>query len=199
MYTRTRALLVVWSGLIVAVAALAGCGIAHRTQAQDQANLQAARNAQLVTQSDFALADCNAKFPAGNPKIQVARMRCLNDALAIQMPIFGPYQDLMQTWMAARMAVAEQIQNRKMTIAEGDAIIAEKWSQVVSESERRQNATQSVIAQQGAAAAQQSAAAAANTAARAAPIFPPIPPATNPLVSCISTPTPGGGSFTTCN
>ena len=133
MYTRTRALLVVWSGLIVAVAALAGCGIAHRTQAQDQANLQAARNAQLVTQSDFALADCNAKFPAGNPKIQVARMRCLNDALAIQMPIFGPYQDLMQTWMAARMAVAEQIQNRKMTIAEGDAIIAEKWSQVVSE------------------------------------------------------------------
>jgi hypothetical protein len=58
------------------------------------------------------------------------------------------------------MMVAEKVQNGKMTIVEGNAAVAEKWSQAVSESQRRRNATLSVAAQQEAAAAQGSAASA---------------------------------------
>ena len=136
--------------------ALEVCGIAQRIHAQQQAKEQAVLNEQLVEQSNIAIADCNSKFGAGNPKIQVARTQCLNDALAIRMTTFGPYQDLMQAWMADRMVVAERVQNGKMTIAEGNALIATKWSQAVAESERRRNATESVMAQQNAAAAQRS-------------------------------------------
>ena len=73
--------------------ALAGCGIAKRMEAQEQAK-------QLAAQSDAALADCNAKIPASNPKTVVARVKCLNDAMAIRMPLFGTDQDLALAYMA---------------------------------------------------------------------------------------------------
>jgi hypothetical protein len=138
-----------------------------------------------------AIMDFNTKLPGGIPKTAVARMQCLNDAIAIRMPTFGPDQDLAQAWLAERMVVAERIQNAKMTIAEGNAVIAEKWSQAVSESQHRRNATQSVIAQQNAAAAQQEAASAASTAAWAS-----VMQATRPStpVTCLHT-----GNMTTCN
>ena len=132
--------------LLCVALTLAGCGIAQRIQAQEQAK-------QLSERSQAAAAVCNAKFPAGNAKIEVARIGCLNDALAILMPTFGSDQDLVQAHLAERMVVAEQMQNGTITIAQGNAIITEKWSQVVSESQRRQNARQSVNAQQSAAAA----------------------------------------------
>jgi hypothetical protein len=178
--------------LVVLVAVpLSACGIAQRMQAQEQAKQVAAHNAELAAQSATAVTDCNAKLPAGNPKTAVARMQCLNDAIMIRMSTFGPDQDLAQVWLAERMVVAERIQTGKMTIAEGNAAIAEKWSQAVSESQRRHNATQSVIAQQNAAAAQQDAAAAANTAAWAS-----VMQATRPStpVTCVHT-----GNMTTCN
>jgi len=143
-------------------------------QAQEQAK-------QLASQSDLAIGDCNAKLPPDNPKTVVARTKCLNDAMAIRMPLFGTDQDLAQAFMADRMMVAEKVQNGKMTMAEGNAAIAEKWSQAVSESQRRRNATLFVAAQQAAAAAQGSAASAA-WAAMARP------------VTCMHT-----GNMTTCN
>jgi hypothetical protein len=75
-----------------------------------------------------AVASCNANIAAGNPKTIVARMKCLNDAMTIRMPLFGNDQDLALAFMADRMVVAERVQNGKMTLAEGDAAIAEKWS-----------------------------------------------------------------------
>ena len=123
---------------IIAALALAltltGCGIAQRIQSQEQAKQQAALNAQLAAQSDAAIADCNSKLPSGNPKTIVARMKCLNDAAVIRMPTFGSDQDLVQAFMAERMVVAEQVEKGKMTIAEGNAVITEKWSRAVSES-----------------------------------------------------------------
>jgi hypothetical protein len=44
-------------------------------------------------------------------------MKCLNDALAIHMPLFGTDQDLIQTFMADRMVIAEKIEKGEMTIA----------------------------------------------------------------------------------
>ena len=157
--------------------ALAGCGIAQRIQAQEQAK-------QLASQSDAAIADCDTKIPGGNPKTTVSRIKCLNDAMAIRMPLFGTDQDLAQAFMANRLAIAEQVQNGKLSVAEGNAGIADKWSQAVSESQRRRNATLSVAAQQDAAAAQQSAA----SASWAAIMQPPK------SVTCLRT-----GTMTTCN
>jgi hypothetical protein len=105
----------------------------------------------------------------------------MNDAMAIRMLLFGTDQDLAQAFMADRMMVAEKVQNGKMTIVEGNAAVAEKWSQAVSESQRRRNATLSVAAQQEAAAAQGSAASASWAAM-------------NRSVTCMRT-----GNMTTCN
>jgi hypothetical protein len=70
-------------------ASLPGCGIAQRMQAAEQAKQLAAHNAELAAQSNAAVADCNTKLPGGNPKTAVARVKCLNDAIAIRMPTFG--------------------------------------------------------------------------------------------------------------
>jgi hypothetical protein len=120
---------------------IAGCGIARQYQAREQTQ-------QLQLQAKAANDDCNAKFPMGNPKIEVARVQCLNSTFAILMPTFGPDQDLAQVFMADRLVIAEQIQGGKIDLAEGNAEIAAKWSEVVSESQQRQMARQSVAAQE---------------------------------------------------
>lgn len=141
--------------------ALSGCAVAPRVQADDQAKQQAALNPRLIEQSKAAMAACDAKLPAGDPKTAVVRRKCINDGFAIRLPSFGPDQDLVRSVMADSMVVAEQVQSGKMTIAEGNAAIAEKWSKAVTESQRRANSKNSVLAQQSAATAQQLPAAAA--------------------------------------
>ncbi len=169
--------------LVVLSLALSGCGIAPRVQADDQAKQQAIVNPQLIEQSKAAMAACDAKFPAGDPKTAVVRRKCINDGFAIRLPTFGPDQDLVQAVMADSMVIAEQVQSGKMTIAEGNAAIAEKWSKAVTESQRRANSKNSVLAQQTAAAAQQQSAAAADVIPVALPGF-----------TCTQ-----NGNMTTCN
>jgi hypothetical protein len=140
--------------------ALSGCAIAPPVQAEEPAKQPAAANALLIEQSKAAMAACDANFPAGDPKTAVVRRKCINDGFAIKLPTFGPDQDLVRGVMADSMAIAEQVQSGKMTIAEGNAAIADKWSKAVSESQRRSNSKNSVLAQQSAAAQQQSGAAA---------------------------------------
>lgn len=138
--------------------ALAGCGISQRAEREQQVQDLAARNAQLQEQGRIAVAACDAQYQKGNPKTAVARIKCLNDGLSIQLPTFGPDQDLVQAFMAERVVIAERIQAGKMTYAEGTAAIAEKWSQAVNVSQQRRDVTAAVAAQQSAAAAQQQAA-----------------------------------------
>ena len=108
-----------------------------------------------------ASADCDARFPASNIKVAVARMQCFNDAL--ESGTLGYVnQDLLASFMAYRMAIAEQIQYGKITVLQGKALAAEKWSQILSEAERRGNETQAVQAQREAIRAQAAQAAEAN-------------------------------------
>ena len=84
----------------------------------------------------------------------------------IRMPLL----EMTKSWpkrLWPTMAIAEQVQNGKMSVAEGGTVVTEKWSQEVSESQRRRNASLSLAAQQDAAAAQQDAAAAQQSAAAA--------------------------------
>jgi hypothetical protein len=163
---------------------LSGCGIAQHIQAEEPAKQQAAQSAQLVQQSKTAVAACDAEFPAGNPKTAVARRKCINDGFAIRLPTFGLDQDLVRAVLADSMVIAEKVQNGKMTIAEGNAAIGEKWA--VAESQQRANSKNSVLAQQSAAAAQQQAAAPANGAA--------VTPVDLPNFTCIQ-----NGNTVTCN
>ena len=144
--------------------ALAGCSIVPPVQADAPAKQPAAANALLIEQSKAAMAACDAKYPAGDPKTAVVRRQCINDGFAIKLATFGPDQDLVRGVMADSMDIAGQVQSGKMTIAEGNAAIAEKWSKAVSESQRRSNSKNSVLAQQSAAAAQQQSGAAAEPA-----------------------------------
>jgi hypothetical protein len=148
-------------GLVSGSLVLSGCAVAPRVQADDQAKQQAAINTQLIEQSKAAMAACDAKFPAGDAKTAVVRRKCINDGFAIKLPTFVPDQDLVRGVMADSMVIAEQVQSGKMTIADGNAATAEKWSKAVTESQRRANSKDSVLAQQSAAAAQQQPAAAA--------------------------------------
>ena len=172
--------------LFVLSLALYGCAVAPRVQADDQAKQQAAVNAQLIEQSKAAMAACDAKFPAGDSKTAVVRRKCINDGFAIKLPTFGPDQDLVRGVMADSMVIAEQVQSGKMTIADGNAAIAEKWSKAVTESQRRANSKNSVLAQQSAAAAQQQPAAAAEPED--------VIPVALPGFTCTQ-----NGTMTTCN
>ena len=168
--------------LIVLSFALCSCGTAPQPQANDQAKQQAVLDARLIEQSKAAMAACDAKFPAGDPTSAVVRRKCINDGFAIRLPTFGPDQDLVQAVMADSMVIAGQIQNGKMTIAEGNAAIAEKWSKAVTESQRRANSKNSVLAQQSAAAGPQQSAAAD------------VVPVALPGFACTQS-----GNVTTCN
>ena len=135
--------------------ALCGCAAARSASPDDRAEQPAAQSAQLIQQSKTAIAACDSEFPSGNPKTAVARRKCINDGFAIRLPTFGPDQDLVRGVLADSMVIAEKVQGGQMTIAEGNSAIAEKWSQAVTESQKRANSKNSVLAQQSSAAAQQ--------------------------------------------
>ena len=184
---------ILWA--IAACLTLASCGIAQQYQAREQAE-------QLKAQSKAANDDCNVKYPAGDPKIEVSRVQCLNAAFAILMPTFGQDQDLGQMFMADRMVIAEQIQSGKTSLVEGNAEIAAKWSASVTESQRRQAMRQSVAAQQDAANAQQVQAFAATMAAVSAANPPPAPAPVviqQPSTVRLQTFCNRIGNMTTCN
>jgi len=143
--------------VILLALALAGCALAKQRELKE-------KMAALRQQSADAMKDCNERLPPGNPKIAVSRAQCVNAAFAILQPTM-PYPDLLQTFMAEHTAIAEQVQMGKMTIVQGNAAIAEKWSAVVSEEQRRQLATLGVAAQVQSAEAASSAAAASWRAA----------------------------------
>jgi hypothetical protein len=135
-----RALIVVLISLVVA-----GCGLMR------QRELQAQRE-ELIGRSHAAMAQCDATYPPGNVKTTMARAKCQTDALAIVRPI-SPYPDLLDLFIASRIATAERVQNGQLTIAQGNELIAAKHSELVAEEQRRNLANRSVIAQEGVASA----------------------------------------------
>jgi hypothetical protein len=127
-------------GLVVA-----SCGLVRQRELQERIDTL---NAQARTASKA----CDSTFPAGNPKTAVARAKCQVDALAIRRPIVK-HPDLMDSFIATRMSVAEQVQNGRLTVAQANEILANKNSEVVSEEQRRNLAQRSVAAQESVAAA----------------------------------------------
>ena len=125
---------------------VASCGIARQARIQE-----------LQAQELAAIQRCDVTVPAGNPKTAVERAKCQTEAWAILRPIM-PYPDLLDLMIASRLTIAEQIQNGKLTIAQGNEQIAAKRSELAAEEQRRNLANRSVAAQEGMAVASLSAA-----------------------------------------
>jgi hypothetical protein len=111
-----------------------------------------ARVDELKAKTQEAEQQCSITWPPGNPKTAVSRAKCQTDPLAIMRPVH-PYPDLLDLFIASRMAIAERVQNGQMTIAQANEAIATKRSELVAEEQRRQLANRSVSAQENAAAA----------------------------------------------
>src|SRR5262249_11336489 len=94
----------------------------------------------------------------------LARAQCVNDAMTVLLPVV-PYPDLIRNLMAHRLAIVEQYQNGKITLAQANAAIAQKVSELTAEEQRRVLLRQTAAASQQAAAAQARAAAAQESAA----------------------------------
>jgi hypothetical protein len=155
---------------IVAIAfALIGCGLAGHQQpaatVQHEAAAAAARQeAGRTAQETFKAraAECTRKLP--DQRNAVARAQCANDAMTVLLPVV-PYPDLLKTLMAYRLAVIEQYQAGKITLAQTNAAIAQKVSELTTEEQNRVLMRRTAIANQQAAAAQARAAVAQESAA----------------------------------
>lgn len=129
---------------------VAGCGIAQRAEL-------AQRQRDAHSHARAIVADCEARYPQGQSATAVARIRCFNGALAVLQPTMRN-PDLLAQYMAYRLQVAEQIQAGKITIAQGNVLITQKWSAVVAEDQQRSAVARSVAAQETAANADNTAA-----------------------------------------
>ena len=94
------------------------------------------RTAELNEQAKTAALDCANKFPVTRKTI-VASVQCANAAWENTLPTLGSDQDLFQTFMDQRLAIAKQVQSGKISLAEGEAAISKKWSEAHSEAQRR--------------------------------------------------------------
>jgi hypothetical protein len=125
--------------LVILVFALGGCGLARQREMQSERAAKA--------QSDAAAQECQSKFPQIISATVVAHAKCLNEAAAIARPAWS-YPDLLDSFLATRMALAERVQKGQITIAQGTEELANKKSEIVAEEQRRNLANRSVTAQE---------------------------------------------------
>jgi hypothetical protein len=130
--------------LLALTLTLCGCGLARQQELK-------AQSAALKEQSQAAVQECEAKYPKGSPATAVVRAQCMNDAMAITRPLWGTSTDLVNGWMAHRVVVAEKLQKGQITVAQANEEMANSWTQVVDQEQRRNLANRSVTAQETAA------------------------------------------------
>jgi hypothetical protein len=117
-----------WVVLGAGLLALGGCGVARRAAAVDSAQQ--------------AKAACEAQ----TFKTAVARVQCLNSAVALAAPAAGDSSDLLNVALASRLVLAEKLDRGQITKAEFDLEMARTMSNLISEEQRRNNASASVAA-----------------------------------------------------
>lgn len=129
--------------LVLLASALCGCGLARQREMQSE-------RAALKEQANSAVQACQAKFPQITVPTVVAHAKCLNDAAAITRPAWN-YPDLLDSFLATRTVAAERVQKGQITIAQGSEEVANKWSEVVAEEQRRNLANRAATAEEVAA------------------------------------------------
>lgn len=172
--------------ICVVACSLAGCGA---MQAQQRA--EAAANVQA--QKDAAAADCRQQFPTAPRTNHVALARCL---IAVQVRYWGGTdRDLLDLFAAKDIAISTQMDEGKITQEDGNVLIQQAWSDMVSGAQQRANANRPVFAQQAAA---MSTANTANSLQQAGAALQAIGAPPRQPMTCTSMPGYGGVRTTTC-
>jgi hypothetical protein len=131
--------------MLVAAVSLAAC-------AQDR---QHEHIAELRRQVKTAKQDCDSLYPrdVAGPQHYSQRVRCLNDIEAQFMRPLDPFPDLADRRLAARKALAADLDAGRLTEAEANARLAAKTSEIEAEERRRSETTSSISAEATAALA----------------------------------------------
>jgi hypothetical protein len=113
--------------------------------------------AQLRRQVEAAKQDCDNLYPrdVAGPQHYSQRVRCLNEVEAQFVRPFDPFPDLTDQRLAARKALAADLDAGRLTEAEADARLAAKTSEIKAEERRRSETTSSISAEATAALSRQ--------------------------------------------
>lgn len=125
--------------LIAAALLLAAC-------AQDR---QTERVAELRRQVETEKQDCDNLYPrdVAGPQHYSQRVRCLNEVETRFMRPLEPFPDLADQRLAARKALAADLDAGRLTEADANRRLAQKTAQIEAEERRRTQATSSISAE----------------------------------------------------
>ena len=133
--------------LLAAVLWLAACA-----QGRQQEHV-----AELRRQAGAEKQDCDNLYPrdVAGPQHYSQRVRCLNEVEARFMRPLDPFPDLTDRRLAARKALATELDAGRLTEADANARLAAKASEIAAEERRRTETTSSISAEATAALARE--------------------------------------------
>ena len=113
--------------------------------------------AELRRQIEADKQDCDNLYPrdVGGPQHYSQRVRCLNEVEARLMRPLDPFPDLTDRRLAARKALAAELDAGRLTEADANARLAAKTSEIIAEERRRTETTSSISAEATAALTRQ--------------------------------------------
>src|SRR5215467_11776538 len=105
--------------------------------------------AALRRQVEAQTQDCNNLYPrdVAGPQHYSQRVRCLNEVEAQFMRPFDPFPDLTDRRLAARKALAADLDAGRLTEADANARLAAKTADIAAEERRRTETTGSISAE----------------------------------------------------
>ena len=113
--------------------------------------------AEIKRQVEAEKQDCDNLYPrdVAGPQHYSLRVRCLNEVEAQFLRPFDPFPDLTDQRLAARKALAADLDAGRLTEADANARLAAKASAIAAEERRRAQGTSSISAEATAALARQ--------------------------------------------
>jgi hypothetical protein len=113
--------------------------------------------AELRRQVEAEKQDCDNLYPRDvrGPQHYSQRVRCLNEVEARFMRPLDPFPDLADQRLAARKALAADLDAGRLTEAEANVRLAQKRAQIAAEERRRTEVTSAISAEATAALARQ--------------------------------------------
>jgi hypothetical protein len=122
--------------LLAAALLLAACAQDHRQE----------HMAELRRQVETAKQDCDNLYPrdVAGPQHYSQRVRCLNDVETQFVRPLDPFPDLTDRRLAARQALAADLDAGRLSEAEANVRFAQKRAQIAAEERRHTEATSSI-------------------------------------------------------
>ena len=105
--------------------------------------------AELRRQVEAAKQDCDHLYPrdVAGPQHYSQRVRCLNEVEAEFTRPFDPFPDLTDRRLAARKALAAELDAGRLTEADANARLAAKTTELAAEERRRTETSRSISAE----------------------------------------------------